>query len=303
LVQKDELQERKYFHIWREEIHGSTGGSSTFRMQDGFFLRVCAEATNNPDSDYVVLLDEINRCNVPKVMGDLLTTIERSKRAKWVASDGGYWDLSKCQVVTLPGSKRLFFVPDNVYVVATMNTTDRSVAPLDAALRRRFAFLRLWPMGFGPTPEVASAEAAAAAIWSAGQKTPTDPGPAFTAAVQAWWRLNDRLQQKGPDAMLGHSYLFDLAEDIHEEENEAQRRDAVLHHWNYHLLPQLVDVAASNHLEAELVTSANRLGPLTTGLFDGSDFRLEGTMPSGSGLLQVPTLTLVDDASARGSQS
>ena len=294
---------QRYFHIEQPDIHGSTGGTASFRMQDGFFLRVCAEATNNPDSDYVVLLDEINRCNVPKVMGDLLTTIERSKRAKWVEADGGYWDLSKCQVVTLPGSKRLFFVPENVYVVATMNTTDRSVAPLDAALRRRFAFVRLWPMGFGPSATVASAADAARVIWSAGGPTPSAPADPFLESVRAWWILNEGLQDKGPDAMLGHSYLFDLAEDMRDEPQAHEQRAAVLHHWNFHLLPQLIDVAVSNHLEADLVVKATDLGPLTAGLFAvDSDFQLEGSMPAGSGMLQVPTLTLVDNGSARGSE-
>ena len=304
---KTKVPHQGYFHVKQPGIHGGTSsGGSTFRMQDGFFLRACAEAANNPAKDYVVLLDEINRCNVPKVMGDLLTTIERSKRATWDGDDdNGHWNLSDCQVVTLPGSKRLFFVPDNVYVVATMNTTDRSVAPLDAALRRRFAFVRLWPMGFGPSREVESADAVAETVWAATASSETVPE--FIAAVTAWWTLNTKLMEKGPDAMLGHSYLFDLAKDMGAERDVSEGRALVLHHWNFHILPQLVDVAVSNGLESELVQGGDKLGVLTKDLFpqdpdkQASGFKLTGSMPSSTGLLQVPTLTLVDHGSARGS--
>jgi hypothetical protein len=66
------------------------------------------------------------------VLGDLLTLLEPSKRAKW-NKDPGRWEVE--HAVTLPASRRLFFVPENLYVIATMNTVDRSVAALDQALR------------------------------------------------------------------------------------------------------------------------------------------------------------------------
>ena len=92
--------------------------------------------------DYLLLLDEVNRANVPKVLGDLLLTLEPSKRQKW---NGTGWRGGVA--VTLPYSARQFEVPDNIYVLGTMNTSDRSIAPLDAALRRRFAFVRVLPLG------------------------------------------------------------------------------------------------------------------------------------------------------------
>src|SRR5207247_595935 len=93
--------------------------------------------------DFLVLLDEINRCNVPKVLGDLLMALEVTKRARWNTVTEQWEDGA---VVTLPYSSSLLFVPDNLYIVGTMNTSDRSVAPLDAALRRRFAFVRMEPI-------------------------------------------------------------------------------------------------------------------------------------------------------------
>ncbi len=255
LIQGDAaLRRERYFHIQLPGIHFDTP-SAGFAMQDGFFLRACAHAVNHPKEHFVVLLDEINRCNVPKVLGDLLTTLERSKRARW--DDDGHWDLGDCQVVTLPGSKRLFFVPDNVFVVATMNTTDRSVAPLDAALRRRFAFHRCWPMGFGEqsgADTVAVDDVVARFLEEAG--TGDELREVLEPSVRAWAEINQLLSKHGgPDAMLGHSYLFDLAGDLERTPEDAEA--LLQHHWNHHILPQLVDAIVSNNLEQLLKSTAS----------------------------------------------
>jgi hypothetical protein len=281
---KDHLIAYRYFHAKLDDIHNAEPGR--FAVQDGFFLRVCAKAVNNPEKDYVVLLDEFNRCNVPKVMGDLLTTMERSKRAEWHAEKNA-WDLRRCQVVTLPASKRLFFVPENVYVVATMNSTDRSVAPLDSALRRRFAFHRCWPLGFGPqdnrtdegdkgnqnevTDEKAKVEKARVerVVTEAKEKIGKDDGSikAFNASVEAWVKINTLLLKAGgPDALLGHSYLMDLADDLGKlsgvETDGATPHLWVEHHWNHHILPQLADVLVTHSLESLLETKAAEAGEI-----------------------------------------
>ena len=147
------------------------------KLQDGIFKQICAAAKDDSEQPYVLIIDEINRGNISKIFGELITLLEENKRA----------DAAEEKTVELPYSNEPFSVPRNLFVIGTMNSTDKSIALIDAALRRRFTFVRM-----DPKPELVK-DAQAKELMKA---------------------LNEKIEATlGKDSCIGHSYFMKVADD------------------------------------------------------------------------------------------
>lgn len=188
-------------------------GAMSLKLTDGTFKRVCRAAQQDPEHTYVVLIDEINRGNIPKIFGELITLIEKDKRGL---------------TLQLPQSGSSFAVPDNVYIIGTMNTADRSIHLLDTALRRRFQFIELLP-----DSDLLEGRTVGAL--------------ALDAFLDG---LNDAIRHRfGRDKQIGHALFFQDGEIVDTPEDFA----AI---FRYELLPLLQEYLFDDYTAlAELVGS------------------------------------------------
>jgi len=120
-----------------------TNEAGRFELRDGAFTRLCKQAYSDPDHEYVLIIDEINRGNLSQIFGEVFSLIENSKRGTSNSITPLYWQEGHPEM----------FVPENIYIIGTMNLADRSLALVDYALRRRFSFMTLVPKFDSPQYE------------------------------------------------------------------------------------------------------------------------------------------------------
>jgi MoxR-like ATPase len=176
------------------------GGAFAPRL--GRIAEFIKAAVSRPDCDFLLVLDEINRTNLSAAFGELLLLVESSKRARYDSSSG-QWVPPLDGLVALAYSGRQLFVPDNLFVVATMNSSDRSISPMDRATLRRFDAIRVEPLDAAELDRFLVTSDASAQ-------------EAFEDCVSVWSAMNDALlyPHVGADAVVGHSALIGLADAL-----------------------------------------------------------------------------------------
>lgn len=172
-------------YSYEDFIMGYRPSKEGFELRQGSFYQFCKKAEEDSENEYFFIIDEINRGNLSKIFGELFMLIEADKRG----------EKNKIQLLY---SDELFFIPKNVYIIGLMNTADRSLAMIDYALRRRFAFFDLKP-GFN----------------SSGFRDYQEEldDSSFDNLILAIKELNEEIkydESLGEGFRIGHSYLCNL---------------------------------------------------------------------------------------------
>lgn len=182
-------------YAYEDFVQGYRPSGTGFNLKNGSFYNFCKLAQENPNLEFVFVIDEINRSNLSKVFGELMMLIEVDKR-------GEEWAIPLAYAADLEDK---FFVPKNLYLLGLMNTADRSLAMVDYALRRRFAFIDLEP-GFN-TPQFSLFMAKQGASEDLIRRMVTD----LTALNREI--SNDRANL-GPGFCVGHSFFCTGISDV-----------------------------------------------------------------------------------------
>lgn len=194
-------------YSYEDFIEGFRPNAQGFDLEKGTFYSFCKKAQDDSDNDYFFIIDEINRGNLSKIFGELFMLIENDKRGPR-------------NTLQLLYSHELFYVPSNVYLIGMMNTADRSLAMLDYALRRRFAFFEFRP-AFDTESFAAYQEGFAS--------------EKFDRLVACVVKLNEAIasdESLGDGFCIGHSYFCRMSPDDVTDEKLSEIVD-------YELVPML----------------------------------------------------------------
>lgn len=194
-------------YSYEDFIEGFRPNAQGFDLEKGAFYNFCKNAMDDSDNDYFFIIDEINRGNLSKIFGELFMLIENDKRGPR-------------NTLQLLYSHELFYVPSNVYLIGMMNTADRSLAMLDYALRRRFAFFDLRP-AFDAESFIAYQEGLAS--------------EKFDRLISCVVKLNEAIasdESLGDGFCIGHSYFCRMSPD----DVTDHKLSAIV---NYELVPML----------------------------------------------------------------
>ena len=182
------------------------------------------------DKAYVMVIDELNRGNVSKVFGELITLLEADKRKGRINAES----------VVLPYSKKAFHIPNNVYLIATMNTADRSLGSLDYAIRRRFAFIAEKPFGLEVEGFNEELFELVSSLFVKNFDEYKESGWDQTMKLEPADTLSE--EYKPEDVWIGHSYFL-----MQDEEGEDNTSNRLL----YEIIPLLEEYVRDGVLTAD----------------------------------------------------
>ena len=227
-------------YSYEEFIEGyrPSGDGSGFKLKSGLFKQICEQAINDTDKKFLLIIDEINRGDIARIFGELITLIEKDKRGDKF-------------LTILPGSGETFYVPENLFILGTMNTADKSISLMDLAIRRRFLF---YP--FYPDPEVLNE----------GRDFINKIGSLSLSGLLIG--INQRLIDIGidKDRILGHSYfLINMV--------ESEPIEILKNRFQFEIIPLIeeycyADRSLMKNVLGELVDD---MGCLNTDLWDDSE--------------------------------
>lgn len=226
----------------RPVLAGDTeAGEVAYEIRPGAFKELCRKARQAPDQRFAMVIDEINRGNISRIFGELITLIEADKRDPL---DGSPPPVE----VVLAYSGEKFSVPANVDIIGTMNTADRSLALLDTALRRRFDFEPLLP---DTRADKVPGEKNSAPL--AGLVVTTDVGLIDVRLMLD--RINERIEALyDRDHCIGHAYLTGLARVT----DGPQRFDALASTFRQRIVPLLEEYFFEDWRKIRLVLGDNQ---------------------------------------------
>jgi hypothetical protein len=193
-------------YSYEDFVQGYRPNGTGFSLRDGVFYEFCQKARKDPGQRYVFIIDEINRGNLSKILGELMMLIEADKRKpEWAV-----------KLAYAENIEEKFYVPENLFILGLMNTADRSLSVVDYALRRRFAFVEM-PPGFeepGFRSFLQARGLSSAAIATVRLKMS---------------ELNEEIDKDranlGRGFRIGHSFFCDPPEDVSGHDKNAAERE------------------------------------------------------------------------------
>ena len=176
----------------------------TFKWIPGVFFNICEEAKKDSTKNFVLIIDEINRGNISRIFGELITLIENDKRGEEITLSNGY----------------KFSVPKNLFIIGTMNSTDKSISLIDVALRRRFNFCEI----------------------KIDLELPDKPYQSFYKKLNI--ELFDRY--KNDDLLIGHSYFIFKGRDEEQDTLNDEYIGNLIYVLNFKIIPLLYEICSDD---------------------------------------------------------